>query len=252
MAEIALVEDEVQRRQQHVESFTELGGHRQGDLRVTNLALGAHDSLRQGRLGNEERTADLAHGQSGDQLQGQRHLCVAIERRVTAQQHQPKTFVGVGVVMGVIDQTSTSFAVVDRFEFVGGTLDDPTVATRRPDPVDRTAPRCGHQPAAGIRRHSVTRPGASCVGERIVDGIVGKIEISIASSDHRQHAWRVETRHACECGAGWVGHPIGQCVRRSAHASGRNATGRTSSEPLSIGIAAASSSALSRSSAEMR
>ena len=82
-AEVALVEDDVERGEHLGEPIGQLvrAGHPVRDVRADDLALGAHDALRHGRLGYQKRMRDLARGHAHDRAERQRHLGVAGERR---------------------------------------------------------------------------------------------------------------------------------------------------------------------------
>ena len=87
-AQVALVEHDVERREHLGKPVRQLVrvGHPVRDVRVDDLALGAHDPLRHGRLGDEEGIRDLAGGHAHDGAQRQRDLCVARDRGMTARE----------------------------------------------------------------------------------------------------------------------------------------------------------------------
>jgi hypothetical protein len=63
---VALVEDQVHHPQHAAHAVGQLlvGRHAIGDVRVGDLALGPHDPLAHGRLGDQERAGDLAGRQA--------------------------------------------------------------------------------------------------------------------------------------------------------------------------------------------
>ncbi len=91
--EVALVEDQVEHPQQRVHALVEVGRNRERHARLTNLALGPHDALRERGLGQQVGGRDFGGGQSARQSQGQCHLRVTVERRMAAEQEQPEAFV---------------------------------------------------------------------------------------------------------------------------------------------------------------
>jgi hypothetical protein len=62
-------------------------------VRVGDLALGTHDSLAHGRLGDQEGAGDLAGGQASERAQRERHTRLHLQRRVAAGEDQPQPIV---------------------------------------------------------------------------------------------------------------------------------------------------------------
>ncbi len=76
---VALVEDEVDDRQDRTEAVGQLGlvGYPVRDPGVADLALGPHQALGHGRLGDEEGPGDVGGLQAAQQPEGERHLRLA-------------------------------------------------------------------------------------------------------------------------------------------------------------------------------
>ena len=93
--EVALVEHQVQHREDFAETLGELLalGHAERDPRIDDLSFGTDEALRDGRLGNEERPRDLGRGEAGDRAQCQRDLRFARERGVAAGEDQIEAIV---------------------------------------------------------------------------------------------------------------------------------------------------------------
>jgi tryptophanyl-tRNA synthetase len=53
------------------------------------------------RLGHQKRGADLSGRQATDKSQGERHLAVAIERWVAAQEKETEAFVFIAARLGI-------------------------------------------------------------------------------------------------------------------------------------------------------
>ncbi len=96
----------------------------------------------------------------------------------------------------------------------------------------------------GLVGHAAVRPGADRFLERILDRLVGQIEVAeLAGQEGDQSA-------AFPVG-GFGDRRLGRGIE-FAHAPGLNDSGRTSTEPLGIGSSSARASASSRSAAETR
>ncbi len=60
---------------------------------VADLALGAHQSLRQGRLRHQEHSRDLGRGQAAKGPKGQCHTGLDVQRRKAAREDEPQPVV---------------------------------------------------------------------------------------------------------------------------------------------------------------
>ena len=98
---MALVEHQVEHREHGREAFGQrVGiGHADRDARRAQLALGAHEPLRDRRLRDEQAASHLGHGEAADQSQRQRHLGLLREGRVTAGEHERQALVGDHVLL---------------------------------------------------------------------------------------------------------------------------------------------------------
>jgi hypothetical protein len=73
-----------------------LGRHPERDLGGLDLALGPHQPLGHGRLGNQEGAGDLGSGQAAERPQGERVLRVNGQRRAAAGEDELEPLVGEG------------------------------------------------------------------------------------------------------------------------------------------------------------
>ena len=144
-----------------------------------DLALGTHDTLRHCRFGYQEGSSDLFGRQATEQSEGQRHLRFRGECRVAARKHQPKPVVLHGFHLpgriGIVflrhehrdlaeELTSTRLAAL--------TIDGQVSGGRR-------------DPAARVRRYAVARPLAQGDRERLLDCILGGIDVTEGSDEGR-------------------------------------------------------------------
>ena len=122
---VALGEDQGDGGEHRVQAVGQLGGAGDavGGVVVAELALGPHDALGHGRLGDQEGPGDLGHLEPAEQPQGQRHLGVGAEGGVAAQEHQPELVVG-DDVDEVVEVVEVGVGVVGfhgrRVQSVGG------------------------------------------------------------------------------------------------------------------------------------
>jgi hypothetical protein len=227
---IALAKDEVEHGEHGGEALGELmvGRDPEGDSRVADLALGAHQALRHRRLRHEEGPRDLRGGQPADGLQGQRDARVLGEGGMRAGEDQAQALVAEAlqaVEGGVHD--------ADR-RLRGELLVLGPGGAPAAQPVDRVVARDGDEPLGRHRRHACRWPTAERHGERLLQRLLGELEVAQRAHERREHPRAVGAVDALE-----------RCVGTFAYESSR--IGRTSTEPAcAVGHLAASSSASSR------
>ena len=167
---VALVEDEVDDGQHGPQAVREVGLVRDavGDPRVADLALGPDQPLGHGRLGHQEGARDLGGGEPAQEPQRQRDLGAGGERGVTAGEDQAQPVVAHGALLG---------------RFVAGVqqsgLGVPVLAGRLPaQAVDRPVAGGGDDPSRRARRQSVGRPPLHRRGERVLDRLLGDVDVA--------------------------------------------------------------------------
>ena len=231
---VALVEDQVHDLQHAGQPVGQrlVRRHAIRDVRVRDLALRARQPLPHRRLRDEERARDLAGGQAAERAERQRDARRERERRMAAGEDQAQAVVRHGAVVGVH---------VVLLGVQPGELREPVDAIGRrplaPEPVDRLPPRRDREPGARVARDAVARPGCDRRGERILDRVLGELEVAGVADRGREHRGALLAPRVLDRG------------RRVAHPQ----TGRTSTAPYSaLGIRAPMSIAPSRSSASIR
>ena len=92
---IALVEDQIDDRLHCGPAFGQgiVGRHLVGNARILDLAFGAHQPLRQGRLRNEKGARDLTRRKPAQGAQGQGDLGLAVEGGMAAGEDQPQPII---------------------------------------------------------------------------------------------------------------------------------------------------------------
>src|ERR1039458_20424 len=122
-------------------------------------------------------------------------------------------------------------------------------SSRRSEPVDRFPTGDRHQPPRRIRGYAAVFPGGCRAEERVLEGILGEIEVPQEPDQSGQHARPVEAVDEIESLVD---------RHRAINVVGRcrdyiSATGRTSTEPnFADGTIAAHASAWSSSSQSIR
>ena len=232
---VALVEDEVQHGQDRAQPVGQGGGVRYpvGDLGVADLALGPHQALGHGGLGDQEGPGDLVGLEPAEQPEGEGHLGVGRQGRVAAGEDQPEA---------VVVHRSHLLGLVS-FVQQGGLGVAVAPGGLPPEPVDRLVAGGGHDPGARVGRDPGLGPPGRGHQERLLDRLLGDVDVPEAAdqggggragllAEHLRQLRRPDRRA--------TGHP--------AQASGSSWKGRTSTLPLQAALPrAARSRAASRS-----
>ena len=175
---VALVEDQVDHVQDPIETLGQQLGRRDAirDAGGADLALGADESLRERRLGEQEGTGDLGRGQAAQRPEGQGHPGVHRECRVTAREDESQSII------------RDVHGVLRRLRIDGSQRRDRGLASERLDllgqpaapaqPIDRTIARRRRDPGSGVVRHPSRRPGFEGGDERVLDCLLGKVEVA--------------------------------------------------------------------------
>ena len=182
--EIALVEDEIDDLQHCVQSLWQFGQRRNliRNVRVADLRLGPDDALRQRSRSGEECVRNLLRRQPADLAQGECDLRVMRNRGVTAGEDQAKPIVGHIVHIAPV----VALGMQLRCHIGGGGIKTRHATLR----IDGTKARGGNQPCARIRRNAVTRPSIQTHAERIVQRLLGEIEITEEADQRGQYPTR--------------------------------------------------------------
>ncbi len=103
---VALVEDEINRRQHRREARREIVAARnlERNLRLRERLLRAHDALRDRRFGHQKRARDFVRRESTNEPQRERDARLRREHRMTRGEHETKHVVADVVVDGFVDR----------------------------------------------------------------------------------------------------------------------------------------------------
>jgi hypothetical protein len=221
---IAFVEDQIDDRQHRGEPVGQqmVGRDAKRDARGFDLSLGPHQALGHGGLADQEGTRDLRGGEAAERAQGQRHLGLGGERRMTAGEDELEPLVG-------------KAGLVHRLLRALGRRQQPGLGRQGAIPADavhRPVPRRDEQPRPGVARHAVAGPPGRGDGKGLLSGLLGDVEVAEEADQGGEH-------------------PPPVLAERLVEPAHHSMTGRTSTAPpiRAAGTRAASSMAASRSSA---
>src|SRR4051794_25647933 len=144
---------------------------------VADLALRANEPLRERRFGDDEGPRDLRRRQPADEAERQGHLRVGGQRGVAAGEDQLEPLVG-----------DHGFLVVGYLFGAGEQLRLPRERLLAADPVDRAVARRRDDPRAGVRRCPVPRPAFGRDDERILNRVLGEVEVAEDTAENRDAA----------------------------------------------------------------
>src|SRR5690606_17632729 len=186
--EVALVEHEIDDAQHAVEPLVErvTGRHLIRDAVGLDLALRAHDALRERRGRDQERMRDLLRREIADLAQRQGDLRILRQRRVTAREDQTQTVV-LGPLPVEVRREGLLGAAMQALGDVGlGRIEALAAADR----VDCLEPPGRDEPGARVIRHALARPLLDGGPKRLVQRFLGEIEVAEEPDQRREHAPR--------------------------------------------------------------
>ena len=179
--QVALVEDQVEDAQHLTQAGRQLRavGHPVRDRRVTDLALGTNEALRDRGLGYEERARHRGGLEAADRPKRERDLGLPVQRRMAAREEEPQAVIGAHRPSGR-----------DRCIHLGGLRGQLAhafpVSRVAPQPVDRLAPRRGHEPCAGVVRDAVGRPVLERRHRRVLDQLLREVPVAEDPDERRR------------------------------------------------------------------
>ena len=196
---VALVEDEVEDLEDAVEPLGQqmVRRHAVRDPGVADLPLGADQALGEGRFGDEERARDLRGLEPAERAQGQGDPRVHRQRRVAAREDQPESI--------VVDRHRHRPPL--RFGRRQLLVDEPLATQllrlldqppRSSEPVDRPVACRRRDPCPGVRRDAVARPALEGGHERVLDRLLGEIEVPDRPDERREDTARLLAEQAVD------------------------------------------------------
>ena len=196
-------------------------------MRLREGSLGSNDALGDGRLRDEERARDLARLETAKRAERERDPRLDPEGGMTAREDEAEALVGNrGLVLHGLG--------LEAREQLRLALERPVAA----NPVDGPVSRHRHEPSGRICRHPVSRPALECGRDRILEGVLGEVEVAEDADQGGEHP-AVVLAEQCGDGVYWAGTPMGTSGRTSIvppRADGLFAAHSiaSSSEPTSI------------------
>jgi hypothetical protein len=200
--QVALVEEQVDHRENLAEAVADLVGGRDPvrDPRLADLAFGAGDALTDGGLRNEERSGDLGGGQPAHHPQRERDLPRAREGGVTAGEDQPQPVVGLRL---------------GRPRHQGELVAVAALATQQ---VEAAATGHGVQPGIRPVRDAVDRPVRQRGLDGVGDQVFGGGEVTDQVHEGRGQPARVVADHAGQLGMARLAHEAMGRISTTGHA----------------------------------
>src|SRR4051794_28052079 len=201
--------------------------HAERDAGGLDLPLCAHEPLRHRRFGLEERAGDLGGREAPERPQRQCDLRLDRQRRVAAGEEELEAL--------VIERVARHL-VLGRLRDLEqtGLREQGALAA---DPVDRAVPGRRQEPRSRIRRRPVPWPPLRRDRERLLGGLLRKVEVAQEADQRRKDTPPLVAEDRLQVGS----------------AQTRSTIGRTSTAPVrAAGMRAATAIASSRFSASSR
>ena len=246
---VALVVDEVQDLEDAVEALRQQveRRHAVGDAGVADLALGPDEPLGERRLRDQEGPRDLRCREAAERPERQGDATVHRQRRMAAREDQPESVVGDGHL--VVRHVRAAASGLDRgkVRLDGGLARELVRLVPEPPAAAQSIDRpvaCGRRdPGARVVRYAAGRPHLERRDERLLDGLLGEIEVAEDANERRDRPARFLAEQAVDDLAGG-GRRRQSATTASAGACDdallKSQTGRTSIEPyFAPGIIAA-------------
>src|SRR5271165_116376 len=165
---VALVENQIQDRQDGIEPSGKFAFFRHLKPQVANLALAAHQTLRDGRFLRQESAGNLRYTEAGHGLQCQSDLRLGRKLRMTAQKNQRELVVSQRV-LGRLARGQIETA--PQLSFF---LRQPRFA---PDAIDRPVLGNLNQPGGWIARNSGKRPRFERLEQRVLHHLLRQVQV---------------------------------------------------------------------------
>ena len=207
---VAFVEHEINDFEHRREPGGELvsARHFEGDVRFGEGPLGADDSLRDGRLGDEKRARDLVGGQTAEQAKRERDARFGRENRMTGDEHEAKKIVAHVVVEGRVEiERRCMLPGLDlAAELFMLALEHLVPAEK----VDRAMLGGGHEPRARIVRDARLGPLLKRRNESVLGQLFGAADIADDAHEAGDEPRRFDSPDGID---GTMGIGSGHCYR---------------------------------------
>ena len=174
---VAFVENEVDDLEHRGQPRSPFGAarHLEGQSRLCDCLLRAHDTLRDRGLARQEGACDLVRRQAADYLQGQRRAGVGRQHGVAGHEDEAQQLVAEIIVHSRFDGVGR--AVVRLVERPRDLLVLALAHLVAPEGIDRATFGDGHQPGARIGRNAGGRPLGQRDDQRVLRQLLGTIDI---------------------------------------------------------------------------
>lgn len=179
---VSLVEDEVEDLQHRIQPLGEQVRRRNavGDPRAPDLRLGAHEPLRHGGLGDQERPGDLPGPEASHHLEGEGDAHVGGQRRMAAGEDQPE---GILVFRPPLRGPVAGPELLRRLQ-PPQPLQLPPEIRVAAEPIHGAAAGRGDEPGRGPWRHAFPPPPLQRQHHGLAQDVFRQLEVS-AEPDQR-------------------------------------------------------------------
>src|SRR5581483_7892704 len=143
---------------------------------VPNLALGSHQSLRQCWQWYQEGTGNLSGGEATERMQGEGDLRLQCQRGMTAGEHELEPFVRDGGIFHILCSSLFLSLLLLKQRLNHDLFARKRVLTAQA--VNGLVPGGRSDPGTRIMRNTIDTPAFKGHQQRILQGILGQLEIS--------------------------------------------------------------------------
>ena len=151
-------------------------GTSNGNARLGERPLGAHDALRDRRLRDEERARDLVGGQAAEQAQRQRDARLGGEHRMAGGEHEAQEIVADVVVERGVEVRHGRLLL--DLELVAELLVLALEQLVAAQAIDGAMLGGRHQPGAGVVRDARLRPALERGDQRVLRQLLGQADVA--------------------------------------------------------------------------
>ena len=199
---VALVEHQVDDLEDRGQAARDLGPRRDLERHPPGGqgALGPHDALRDGGLGDQEGPGDLGGGQPAEQPQGEGGARLGRQHRMAGDKDQPQQVIADVIIHRV--HVRLPGILRPQRRVAADFLQFPLVAGPPADQVDRPVLGRGHQPRARPVGHALDRPLLERDHQGVLRQFLGRADVPGDPGQARDQAGRFDPPHRLDRGPG--------------------------------------------------
>lgn len=169
-------------------------GDFEGDPRLGEGALGAHDALGDGRFRDQKGARDFIGGEAAEQPQRQRDARLGGQHRMTGGEHQAQQVIADVVVERIVEIRHGRF-LLPGGEFTAQLLVFAFEQFTAAQMVERAVFGGGHQPGARIVRDARLRPALEGGDQSVLREFLGEADVAQQPRERGDDARRLDAPH---------------------------------------------------------